>query len=54
MRSLLSHKLTGPELSELEALARCSASPTIRDLLREIARAARQGEDVVAADRRGN
>ena len=38
MRSLLSQKLTRTDISELESLARCSSSATVRELLREIAR----------------
>ena len=49
MRSLLSQKLTRTDISELESLARCSSSATVRELLRDIARTARDGEDIVAA-----
>lgn len=49
MRSLLSQQLTRTDISELESLARCSSSATVRELLRDIARTARDGEDIVAA-----
>ena len=50
MRSLLSHELTSNEFSELESLARCSSSATVRALLRDIVSAARRGEDIVVAN----